>query len=69
MFFDIILFFCLAFMISWGIWGSIIRTGSNSQLLFWIAGFGPTLAALVLSALRNRLIGIRDLLKGGQQPQ
>lgn len=63
---DLILFFCITFMISWGIWGVIIWSGSSSQLLFWIAGFGPTLAALSLTAFKNKVGGIRNLLKPGQ---
>lgn len=38
-------------------------TAQSNQWLFWIAGFGPTLGALVLTVIQSRWEGLRHLLQ------
>ena len=56
-------FFILTYLLSWSIWIPLGRTNISSQWLFWLAGFGPTLVALALTAFHNGWEGIRRLLQ------
>ena len=56
-------YFVLTYLLSWGIWGSIALTGLSNQWLFWLAGFAPTLSALILTVLQNGWSGVRQLLR------
>ena len=62
-------FWALSFLISWGIWLVLIWAGKLPEPIFWIAGFGPTLAALGLTVLQNGRRGLRELLRPGWRAQ
>ena len=56
-------FFALAFGISWALWVPAALFGSRSTLLVVLAGaFGPTLAALLRTALHDGRRGLKRLL-------
>lgn len=55
------LFFGLTFLISWGIWIPLALTDRSTQLLLWMAGFGPTLAAIIVTGLQSGCKGLRSL--------
>jgi hypothetical protein len=57
------LFFALSFLISWSVWIFQIRSGGSSQILFWLAGFGPTLAALILTAWCGGKTALKGFLR------
>jgi hypothetical protein len=54
-------FFALAAMISWGVWIPVALTGCSNQGWLWLAGYGPRLAAMVLTALQGGKEGWRGL--------
>lgn len=57
------LYFGLTFLLSWGIWIPMAAEGESNQLLFWLAGFAPTLAAVFLTASQGGRAGLRRLLR------
>lgn len=59
---DLMLFFGLSFLVSWSVWTFQIVSGSSSQILFWVAGFGPTIAALLLTAWRGGRSSVWEFL-------
>ena len=59
----LLMFFGLSFLISWSVWIFQVIFGSTSQILFWVAGFGPTLAALILTAWGGGKTALRGFLK------
>lgn len=56
-------YFVLTYLLSWGIWISIALTGLSNQWLFWLAGFAPTLSALLLTVFQSGWSGVRRLLR------
>lgn len=60
----LILYFILAFLISWGIWVPLALTGGSDQLLLWLAGFGPTMAAVIVTGWKHGRAGLKKLLSG-----
>ena len=56
-------YFGLAFAISWGIWIPLGVYEIDNQALFWIAGFGPSLAAVILLVLAGGWTGAWAELK------
>lgn len=65
------LYFALTYLLSWGIWIPLALTGNSNQLLFWIAGFAPTLSALALTIYQDGWPGLRQLfnLRGKTKPR
>jgi membrane protease YdiL (CAAX protease family) len=57
-------FFGMSFLIPWGIWIYLAVSGRSSQVLFWVAGFGPTWAALLLTVLQGGWRTLGQFLKG-----
>jgi CAAX protease family protein len=57
------LFFGLSLLISWSVWIFLILSNCSRQILFWLAGFGPTLAALFLTAWSGGKTALRGFLK------
>ncbi len=60
---NLFLFFGLSFLISWSVWIFQIRSEHSSQILFWVAGFGPTLAALILTAGSGGKTAVKGFLR------
>jgi uncharacterized protein len=60
-------FFALAYTLSWAVWFSMIAfsisaTQAPGMLLFLGGAFGPTLAAIMVTAFRKGRVGLRHLL-------
>ena len=71
---ELILYFVLAFLISWILWvpsiviSNLFPTFAQITTIIVMAGsFGPTVAAIILSFRRNGTEGIIELLKRGIQ--
>ena len=60
---DLLSFFGMTFLISWGIWILLINTESQSQIGFWVAGFGPTLSATTLHLLNKTWRNLGNLFR------
>ena len=56
-------YFAFTYLLSWGVWISKALTGQSNQWLFWLAGFTPTLSALMLTIFQNGWSGVRQLLR------
>jgi membrane protease YdiL (CAAX protease family) len=56
-------YFAFTYLLSWGIWIPLALTGQSNQWLFWLAGFAPSFAALVLTAFQGGWSGTRQLLR------
>lgn len=61
---NLIVYFILTFLISWGIWVPLALTGGSDQALLWLAGFGPTLAAVIVTGWKHGRAGLKQLLSG-----
>ena len=59
---ELVIFIGCTFAISWISWGALLWLGS-SQILYWLAGFGPTLAALLITISKDGWEGLGRLLK------
>lgn len=57
------LFVGIAYLISWSIWLFSILTGESNQHLFWLAGFGPTISAILLTAHSQGWAGVKRLFR------
>ena len=58
---EVIMFIFLSYFISWGIWIPIGIYGNTPQWFLWVAGFGPTLAALIATLIEDGWHGIKGL--------
>lgn len=61
--FPLISYFFLSYLISWGVWIPLAISGSSDQGLLWLAGFGPTLAAVLLTFIQSGFSGLKNLLR------
>jgi uncharacterized protein len=61
--FQLILFFTVTYTISWAVWLPAVWSGQSSRLLLIAGSFGPTLAALLLTAWGEGGAGLRRLLR------
>jgi membrane protease YdiL (CAAX protease family) len=59
--YDLFTFVFITFGIAWGIWIPIAGSSDRPQWLFWMAGFSPTLAAMLLVFKQRRWSGIKHL--------
>ena len=59
---NLAVYFVLTYLLSWSIWIPIAITGNSSQWLMWLAGFSPSLVALILTVWRIGRSGLRNLL-------
>ena len=53
----------ITFLLSWSCWIGVLWGRGESQLLFWVAGFAPSLTALVLILVRKGKRGLRNILR------
>lgn len=60
---SVIIFFALTYTMSWLIWIPMATTAQNSQPLFLLATFAPTLSSIALTALVGGRAGLRELLR------
>lgn len=58
----LIAFIVMAYAISWILWLVASNIDSLSNFLTWIGGFGPAIAAIILTPLLDGREGLRDLL-------
>jgi len=56
-------YFALTYILSWGIWIPLALTGLSNQWLFWLAGFAPTLSALILTVFQKGWSSVPRLLR------
>lgn len=61
--FDLILFFLLTYGVSWSIWFTTKISADANQILFWIAGFAPTMIAAIMSLATYKLQGLKQLFR------
>lgn len=59
----VIRFFLLTYVISWALWSPMVLIGAENRLLQIAGTFGPTLAALLLTAHESGRHGVRHLLR------
>ena len=60
---NLTVFFILTYLLSWSIWIPIAATENSSQWLMWLAGFAPSLVALILTGWRSGRSGLHRLLR------
>jgi membrane protease YdiL (CAAX protease family) len=56
-----VIFIGIAYLVSWSMWLFIILAGETNQYLFWLAGFGPTISAILLTAFTQGFSGVKRL--------
>jgi len=56
-------FFLFTYILSWTIWIPSAIIGKSNQLLFWIAGFAPTLISVLLTIIKKGINGAFQLLR------
>ena len=61
--FPLILYFLFSYLISRGIWILLGLSDNSHQGLLLLAGFGPTLAAVVLTLSKSGVSGLKNLLR------
>ena len=61
--YPLVAFFVLTYAISWALWAPSALSISENELFRVAGGFGPTLAALLLTLTREGWDGLRQLLK------
>lgn len=59
---ELVYFIGITYLLSWSSWLILIWSGQIHQPLFWLAGFGPSLAALLVTAVRRGWKGIDKLV-------
>lgn len=59
----VLVFFILSYGISWVVWMPIVLSGEASRPLLILGTFGPTLAALLMTAKENGRKGLQELLR------
>lgn len=60
---DLIPFFLLTYAISWLVWCSTKSTEDANQILFWVAGFAPTIVATILTFAKQKWQGVKQLFR------
>lgn len=56
-------FFAVTYFISWAFWAPMVMSGMENRLLLIAGTFGPSLAALLLTALESGRVGVQHILR------
>lgn len=60
---EMILYIGCVYLISWSSWFYLLWSGSTAQLFYWVAGFGPTLVAVILTCIPKKSARLAQIFK------